>query len=348
MPEQCDTNASRRRQDTQATSLNEQMTTPPAIEIAGLRKTFFDGVLRRRRVEALKDVSFNVERGSIFGLLGPNGAGKTTLIKILLGLVSKTGGEAQLLGLSAGNRRGRQQVGYLPEHHRIPRHLTGNTALTYYGGLSGLSASTVRRMRPQLLARVGLAEWGTMPVRKYSKGMQQRLGLAQAMLHDPQVLILDEPTDGVDPVGRREIRDVLGELKSEGKTIFLNSHLLQEIELVCDQVAILVEGRLQRLGTIEELTTRQQTDVSFTVAGDANTIRQALASQTILDMTPQAENRFVVHIAAEHQAHVNTCVDLLRSDAIDILALTQSKDSLEDAFLNIVGNTSEPAAHPTE
>lgn len=315
----------------------------PAIEIAGLRKTFREGVLRRRQVEALKDVSFQVEQGSIFGLLGPNGAGKTTLIKILLGLVYKTGGEAQLLGRSAGNRHSRQQVGYLPEHHRIPRHLTGNAALTYYGGLSGLSPAKVRQMRPQLLARVGLEEWGSMPVRKYSKGMQQRLGLAQAMLHNPQVLILDEPTDGVDPVGRREIRDVLGELKSEGKTIFLNSHLLQEIELVCDKVAILAEGRLQRLGTIEELTTRQQTDVSFTLAGDANTIRQALASQTILNMTPQTENRFVVHIAAGQQASVNTCIDQLRAANIDILALAQSKDSLEDAFLNIVGNTPETA-----
>ncbi|HAY80119.1 MAG TPA: hypothetical protein DCY79_09980 [Planctomycetaceae bacterium] len=187
-----------------------------------------------------------------------------------------------------------------------------------------------------------------MPVRKYSKGMQQRLGLAQAMLHDPQILILDEPTDGVDPVGRREIRDVLGELKSEGKTIFLNSHLLQEIELVCDKVAILVEGRLQRLGTVEEITTRQQTDVTFTVIGDPEVIRRALDSQTILQMTPHPENRFAVHVAAAEQSTVNACIDLLRRAGVDILTLTQSKDSLEDAFLNIVGNTPDPAAQQRE
>ncbi|MAR11054.1 MAG: ABC transporter ATP-binding protein [Blastopirellula sp.] len=321
---------------------------PPAIEITGLRKTFRDGVLSRRYVEALKDVSFHVDSGSIFGLLGPNGAGKTTLIKILLGLVYKTGGEAQLLDRPAGHRHARQQVGYLPEHHRIPRHLTGNAALTYYGGLSGLSAATVRRMRTEVLGRVGLEKWGSMPVRKYSKGMQQRLGLAQAMLHDPQILILDEPTDGVDPVGRREIRDVLGELKSEGKTIFLNSHLLQEIELVCDKVAILVEGRLQRLGTVEEITTRQQTDVTFTVIGDPEVIRRALDSQTILQMTPHPENRFAVHVAAAEQSTVNACIDLLRRAGVDILTLTQSKDSLEDAFLNIVGNTPDPAAQQRE
>ena len=200
-----------------------------AIQTRDLSKTYRDGWFGRRRVQALAGVSLSVNRGEIFGLLGPNGAGKTTLIKILLGIVHKSSGEAEMLGRPAGHRVTRRKIGYLPEHHRIPHHLNGNTALEYYGGLSNLSVREVRSRRPKLLEMVGLGRWGKTLVRKYSKGMLQRLGLAQAMLHDPELLVLDEPTDGVDPVGRAEIREVLARLKSEGKTIFLNSHLLQEV-----------------------------------------------------------------------------------------------------------------------
>ncbi|MFP6769847.1 MAG: ABC transporter ATP-binding protein, partial [Planctomycetaceae bacterium] len=219
-------------------------TTDLVIRVNDLGKVYRDGWLRRRRIEALRDVSLEVGRGEIFGLLGPNGAGKTTLIKVLLGIVRKTAGEATLLGHPAGQRAGRKQVGYLPEGHRIPRHLTGNSALEFYGSLSGLAVSETRQRRQQLLETVGLSDWGRTSVTKYSKGMLQRLGLAQAMLHEPNLLILDEPTDGVDPVGRSEIRDVLNLLKSQGKTIFLNSHLLQEVELVCDRVAVLHKGEV--------------------------------------------------------------------------------------------------------
>ncbi len=224
-----------------------------AIDIQALRKVYREGLFGRS-VSALRGVSFHVNRGEIFGLLGPNGAGKTTLIKVLLGIVRKSAGEARLLGRPAGDRLGRRQVGYLPESHRIPAHHTGNTALEYYGALSGLSSSQIRRRRPELLRTVGLAEWGRAPVKSFSKGMLQRLGLAQALMHDPEMLILDEPTDGVDPVGRKEMRTLLQRLKAEGKTIFINSHLLQEIELVCDRVVILVRGEVQRAGAIQELT----------------------------------------------------------------------------------------------
>ena len=240
---------------------------PSAIEVQNLRKTYRDGLFGRRRIEALRGISFAVQPGEIFGLLGPNGAGKTTLIKVLLGVVRRSEGEASLLGRPAGDRIGRRGVGYLPENHRIPRHHTGNTALAYYGGLSGLSAKDIRARRPHLLDVVGLASWGNTPVRKYSKGMLQRLGLAQALLHDPQVLILDEPTDGVDPVGRSEMRVVLQQLKTQGKTVFINSHLLQEVELVCDRVAILNHGRVLREGKIAELTRMSEAQVQFTLAG---------------------------------------------------------------------------------
>ncbi len=220
----------------------------PAVWVRDLEKTYRDGWFSRDDVRALAGVSFRVARGEIFGLLGPNGAGKTTLIKILLGIVQRTGGEASLLGGAAGDRRSRRRVGYLPENNRVPRHHTGFTALEYFGGLSGLSPREVRRRRGDLLKLVGLENWGDVGVRKYSKGMQQRLGLAQALLHDPELLILDEPTDGVDPVGRSEMRSLLVELKQAGKTIFLNSHHLQEIELVCDRVVILQRGLVRREG----------------------------------------------------------------------------------------------------
>src|SRR5258708_11615735 len=195
----------------------------PAIEVESLRKTYRDGIFSRRTVDALRGVTFQVESGTIFGLLGPNGAGKTTLIKILLGIVHKTGGNASLLGRPAGDRHGRVGVGYLPENHRIPRHHTGNTALEYYGGLSGMSAREVRNKRTELLERVGLAAWGKTPVRSYSKGMLQRLGLAQALMHEPELLVLDEPTDGVDPVGRSEMRAPLRQPKQQGKRVFIHS-----------------------------------------------------------------------------------------------------------------------------
>ena len=218
----------------------------PLIDVRDLRKTYRDGLFARRRVEALRGVTFQVGGGEIFGLLGPNGAGKTTLIKVLLGIVRKSGGNASLLGRTPGDRKGRRHVGYLPENHRIPAHHSGNTALEYYGSLSGLSLGEIKRRRPALLDLVGLGDWGHTSVKKYSKGMLQRLGLAQALLHEPKLLILDEPTDGVDPVGRAEMRDLWRRLKDEGKTIFINSHLLQEIELVCDRVAILVHGLVER------------------------------------------------------------------------------------------------------
>ena len=265
----------------------------PALEVESLRKTYRDGFFRSRNVEALRGVSFRVERGTIFGLLGPNGAGKTTLIKVLLGIVHKSGGNAMLMGLPAGDRRGRVSVGYLPENHRIPRHHTANSALEYYGALSGMTGREIRERRPGLLELVGLAAWGNSPVRKFSKGMLQRLGLAQALMHNPDLLVLDEPTDGVDPVGRSEMRATLRRLRDEGKTIFINSHLLQEIELVCDRVAILVKGELRREGLVETITRRQETEMELTLAGNEQTIRAALKEWNIAEWSAPAESSWL-------------------------------------------------------
>jgi ABC-2 type transport system ATP-binding protein len=312
------------------------MTSSPAIEVQSLQKTYRDGMFGRRRVEALKGVSFRVDRGVIFGLLGPNGAGKTTLIKILLGIVRKSGGSATLLGRPAGDRAGRCSVGYLPENHRIPRHHTGNTALEYYASLSGMAGSEIRQRRPELLALVGLSQWGKTSVRKYSKGMLQRLGLAQALMHNPEVLVLDEPTDGVDPVGRTEMRAVLQRLKDEGKTIFINSHLLQEVELVCDRVGILVQGELRREGLISEITQRAEPEVELTVIGTEQQVRSTFAARVIAEWTVVVPNEFHVAVRLHDQAAVDQCIDELRRGGVSIISLSRRRDTLEEAFLDIV------------
>ena len=205
-------------------------------------------VKRYGKVEALKGVSLAVERGEIFGLLGQNGAGKTTLIKTLLGIIKSTAGQASLLDHPAGTAAVRRRVGYLPEDHRFPDYHTGASLLNFYGTLLGVPAGERRRRIPEVLEVVGIKGRMHSKIRTYSKGMKQRLGLAQAILHDPEIIFLDEPTDGVDPLGRREIRDMMQTLKRQGMTIFLNSHLLGEVELVCDRVAILQRGNLIREG----------------------------------------------------------------------------------------------------
>lgn len=313
------------------------MSTSPVIAVDGLRKTFREGFVRRRKIEALRGVSFEVPRGSIFGLLGPNGAGKTTLIKILLGIVRKSRGAASVLGFRAGHRRARQRIGYLPENHRIPRHLTGHTALEYYGCLSGMSAMQVKRRRLELLRTVGLEDWGTTSVAKYSKGMLQRLGLAQAMIHEPDLIILDEPTDGVDPVGRTEIRAVLKSLQQKGTTVFLNSHLLQEVELVCDRVAILARGELKAAADIAELT-RPGAEIKLKLRAAVETVTEALADvgirnpQLLLDREGDIDAR----VTASTPEEVDPIVDALRRRGVSIRALEPTRNSLEEAFLSLI------------
>ena len=269
--------------------------------------------------------------------MGPERArGKTTLIKILLGIVRKSGGAASLLGHPAGDRKGRCSVGYLPENHRIPRHHTGNTALEYYGSLSGMSVREIRRRAPDLLAQVGLSAWGKTGVKNYSKGMLQRLGLAQALIHEPELIVLDEPTDGVDPVGRSEMRTMLRRLKDQGKTIFINSHLLQEIELVCDRVAILVKGEVRREGLVKDITQRSEAEIELTLVGSEPAIRAALKEWNLSEWSIPAAGQFRAVLRIGDQAGVDRCLDALRGAGISILELLRRRDTLEDAFMGIV------------
>lgn len=310
--------------------------TEDVIQVEKLCKTYREGLFARKSVNALRGVDLMVPRGCIFGLLGPNGAGKTTLIKVMLGLVKRTSGNGKLLGRPLGDRQGRARIGYLPEHHRFPRHLTGNSAMLYYGGLNNLSRREILARRQELLERVGLAAWGRTPVSKYSKGMQQRLGIAQALLHKPDLLILDEPTDGVDPVGRADVRRLLKQLQLDGTTVFLNSHQLQEIELVCDQAAILSKGQVQRVGTIDEITRHPKTHMQFVLRGLPEQMRSALADTETERWESAPDGSTTVLAVAPDQMAVNRCLDRLRQHQVDIVEMRRLRNSLEQAFLEII------------
>jgi len=310
----------------------------PVIETSGISKRYRRGIFGQKSFQALNDVSLQVPAGEIYGLLGPNGAGKTTLIKILLGIVRKSGGTATVLGHAAGSMNARREIGYLPENHRIPRHLTANTAMEYYGSLSGMSMRDIRTERTRLLDLVGLKGREKERVAGYSKGMLQRLGLAQAMLHRPKLIILDEPTDGVDPVGRREIRDVLKQLASEGHSIFLNSHLLQEIELICSSVAILNHGKLLKTGSVKELTAAvKDAPLLLQLTGPEASLRKvfsAYSNSTVREVTPGA---FEADVRLGSQAEIDSLVDSLRQSGISIWRLARREQTLEEVFIGIVG-----------
>ena len=309
-----------------------------AIHVANLNKTYRQGWFGRRSIHALQNVSLTVQRGEIFGLLGPNGAGKTTFIKILLGIIRRTKGEASLLGAPVGSRRSRLKIGYLPEHLRMPPHLNANTALDLYGQLSQLSPSQIKARRGALLESVGLAERARDSIKRYSKGMLQRLGLAQALIHDPELVFLDEPTDGLDPVGRSHVRNVLNDLKRQGKTIFLNSHILQEVELVCDRVAILDRGQVKYLGSVATVVDQPTTEFQLELVGAEANIRAALKNFTI-DALVWSPEVCRVTIRVPNQFDLDFAIDQLRQGNVSIVGVTRRRITLEDAFLKIVSNS---------
>jgi ABC-2 type transport system ATP-binding protein len=308
-----------------------------AIEARGLRKVYrsrFGG----RSVEALTGIDLRVEPGEVFGLLGPNGAGKTTTVKILLGLTHSTAGEASIFGIPVGDPESRRRVGYLPEGHRFPGYLTARQTLAIFGRMSGVDKSDLRARIPKLLERVRLSDWADVRVKKFSKGMTQRLGLAAALVHEPDVLLLDEPTDGVDPVGRREIRDLLQEEAAKGRAILLNSHLLSEVELICGRVAVLRKGAVAAEGKIEDLTA-----VTSHYKLVASGVDDALLAQ--VRETGAAVERVNGHfdLTARDVEHLNAVVDRLRARGACLEELTPLRSSLEDVFVGLIAST--PISH---
>ena len=301
-----------------------------------------------RKVHALRGIDMQVGRGEIFGLLGPNGAGKTTLVKIMLTVIRPTRARGMVLGRPVGHKPTLARVGYLPEDHGFPLYLTARHALEYYAALSKIKRAEGKRRTAELLAVVGMSDWANRPLRTFSKGMMQRIGLAQAMVHDPDLIILDEPTDGLDPIGRREIRSVLTGLRDQGKTIFINSHLLSVLEMVCDRVAILNEGRVVRQGTLDELTRdRMYYEIelgSGDLASAADLIRSALPQA----QTVGVENTCIRVECAKPEA-IQPGIDVLRSNGLVISAVRPMRQSLEDLFIETVaGSTSgvEPPSLP--
>jgi ABC-2 type transport system ATP-binding protein len=318
-----------------------------AIETEALSKIYSQGTVFKKKYQALDNVSLQVSRGEVFGLLGPNGAGKTTFLKILLGIIRKTSGDGKLLGFPLGSREGRKKVGYLPEHLRVPSHLTGYQALELFGNLSNVPTSEVRAKRDELLELVGLSQRAKDGVKQYSKGMLQRLGLAQALLHDPELLVLDEPTDGLDPRARAEMRDIMRQLQKRGVTVFLNSHLLHEVEMVCERVAILDKGVLRFCGSVQQAEQalggskpepgiRVQLELEHSDAESLNQCFQAL----IVEVTKISENRFKVDTRLDDQPAIDDLIDRLRSAGVGLISLNRTRISLEDAFLQMVDESS--------
>lgn len=303
-----------------------------AISSDSLSKTYSTGLSNRRIVKALDNVSLHVQLGQIFSLLGPNGAGKTTFIKALLSIIRPSSGEATVLGMTVPNKAARAKIGYLPENHRFPGFLTAPQVLNLFGDLSGVSRSTLFTRIPDLLDRVGLSEWQRVKVKTYSKGMLQRLGLAHALVNDPDLLLLDEPTDGVDPVGRKEIRTILLDLCRQGKTIFLNSHLLSEVEMVSDAAAILDKGRLLKVGTLSEFTTMG----SEYEIGIEGTLPEAFQQEAEALVLPVRLEGHSLSVQAASTADLNMVIDLLRKHRVEIVSVTRRRKSLEDSFLTLL------------
>ncbi|MBD3384031.1 ATP-binding cassette domain-containing protein [candidate division KSB1 bacterium] len=296
-----------------------------AVETFELSKFYSHG-----RIKALQDFSLQVEKGKIFSLLGPNGAGKTTLIKVLIGIVHQTSGHAKLLNQSINKVSVHKKIGYLAENHRFPEFLSAHQILHYYGKMAGLGPSQLKKQIPALLKTVNLHRWENVKIRKYSKGMMQRLGLAHALLNEPELIFLDEPTDGIDPVGRRQIRDLLKSLRDEGVTIFVNSHLLSEVERMSDEVAILKQGKLIQRGTVEDfISIKEQYQIRL---DSADTMQNICNDMKV----PIKRENDLFTVSVQDDQQLNRLIDRLRQSKTMILAVIPKKITLEDYFIDII------------
>ena len=340
-----------------------------AIDLHNVTKTY------PRRIQALRGVELKVHAGEVFGLLGPNGAGKSTLVKIMMTAVRPTRVGGTVLGQPVGHKPTLARVGYLPENHRFPPYLTGRQALECYAALAKVDRPTRRRRAVELLKTVGMSQWADTKLGAYSKGMQQRIGLAQALMNDPELVVLDEPTDGLDPVGRREVRQVLQQLRDRGKTVFLNSHLLSEVEQVCDRLAILVAGKIVRQGTLRELTARGQHYEIEWVDDGAGRLRDAVGAaipcelEEVIDMTvpvppdatarqPRLEKGTLpggdvvellgncVKIFTGEPSRIQPVIDALRRENVVIGSVRLVRQSLEDFFIQTVSGSHDGVQVP--
>jgi ABC-2 type transport system ATP-binding protein len=275
-----------------------------------------------------------VRRGEVFGLLGPNGAGKSTLVKIIMTVIRPTHAVGTVLGRPVGDKPTLSRVGYLPEHHRFPRYLTGRQSLDFFGALARVPRPARRRRANELLEIVGMARDANRKVGTYSKGMMQRVGLAAAMMNDPDLILLDEPTDGVDPVGRRDIRDVLLRLRAEGKSVFINSHLLSELEMICDRVAILVNGAVATQGTLEQLALGR----GWYEIG----INPAQAGLVPAELRPNAVGPDGFRFDTTEPSAIQPVIDRFRAAGVALRRVQLVRPTLEDLFIEAVNQPAAP------
>ncbi len=303
--------------------------TDTVLSVRDIAKTFHVGFWRRK-VHAVRGVSFEVRRGEVFAIVGPNGAGKTTTLKMLTGLVRPDSGSASLFGAPTGGLEGRRRLGYLPENPYFYDHLSAPELLRYYGRLHGLDSATIAERSAALIRQVGLEHAENRPLRKFSKGMRQRAGLAQALINDPELVILDEPQSGLDPVGRKEVRDLIFDLKRRGKTIILSSHILPDVEAVCDRVAVFNKGLVREIGTLHELTSEKTVYVEILVRGlDASS--PSLQGLTGLELAEPRGGVLLLQMRGD--VDLRATLDALHAGGASVESVTPHKENLEDVFL---------------
>jgi len=303
----------------------------PIVEIDNLTKDYEVGFWRKRKVRALDGLTLSVEQGQILGFLGANGAGKTTTLKLLMRLIYPTGGTARILGHDISDVRMHARIGYLPENPYFYDYLTAREFLNYCGELFGLNRSSRKLQTEELLSRVNLESksWDRQ-LRKFSKGMLQRVGLAQALVNDPEIVFLDEPMSGLDPVGRREVRDLIASLRTQRKTVFMCSHILSDIEVLCDSVAILKHGRLAQAGSLDELRARAVNQIEVIASGaDETTLKQQLGKNATVTTTASG-----LRIEVSDEKEVDAVIAALREANGKLVSVQPVRQSLEELFLD--------------
>ena len=309
-----------------------------AIQIDNLTKDYPFGFLHLKTKRSLEGLTMRVEDGEVFGFLGPNGAGKSTTIKLLVGLIFPTAGTAQILGKPISDISMHQDIGYLPEQPYFYDYLTAAELLDYFARFHNLKAADRRERVARMLKKVGLETARKIQLRKYSKGMLQRVGLAQAILHDPRVVILDEPMSGLDPLGRREVRDIILELKREGQTVLFSTHILSDAEMLCDRVGVIVGGKLRGVGAPDEIVgiRAHGLEILFEYVGDTPG-----AASTLLEKATRTGNRYRLHVEEDE---LYSTIERLRETGARILSVAQMKASLEEYFMHLIAADRAQAA----
>lgn len=309
----------------------------PAIEIEGLTKDYPTGFLHLKTKRSLENLSMQVQEGEAFGFLGPNGAGKSTTIKLLMGIIFPTSGSAKILGRPISDVEMHKVIGYLPEQPYFYDYLTAAELLDYFARFFGLSATERKERVAKLLKKVGLETAGKIQLRKYSKGMLQRVGLAQAILHDPKVVILDEPMSGLDPIGRREVRDIILELKREGKTVLFSTHILTDAETLCDKVGVIVGGKLQGVGRPDDIVGMKSHEMEIFFDADATDTRAA----ALVAKATKSGSRYALRVAEDK---VFAALEELRAANAKLASVSPIKPTLEEYFLHLVEKDRAQAA----